>query len=67
MSDTIPENKQLTNNELHQPIPRNFKKSKVYSTHRDNICSSDLEDLQLTSKQNKRVRFLPCVVNVNSK
>ena len=39
---------QLTE-ELHKPINRTFKKRKVHSTFIDNICGSDLADMQLIS------------------
>ena len=42
----IKESKQLAN-ELHQPIIRKFKKRKVYSSFKDNICGVDLAEMQL--------------------
>ena len=33
--------------ELHKPIIRKFKKRKVYSGFKDNICGADLTDMQL--------------------
>ena len=42
----IKENQQLAN-ELHKPIIRKFKKSKVYSSFKDNIWGVNLADMQL--------------------
>ena len=33
--------------ELHKPIIRKFKKRKVYTGFKDNICGADLTDMQL--------------------
>ena len=53
--------------ELHKPFIRKFKKRKVHSSFRDNICGVDLADMQLLSKFNKRFRFLLCVIDTFSK
>ena len=63
---SIPQNDQLAE-ELHKPIIRKFKKRKVYSAFKDNICSADLADLQLISKFNKGFRFLLCVIDIFNK
>ena len=60
------ENKQLPN-ELHKLITTKFKKPKIYSSYRDNICAVDLADMQLISKQNKGVRFLLLVIATYSR
>ena len=39
----IPQNQQLAE-ELHKPIIRKFKKTKVYSAFKDNIWAADLAD-----------------------
>ena len=52
-------NQQLTN-ELQKPIIRKFKKRKVYSSFKDNIWGADLADMQLISKYNRGIRYLPC-------
>ena len=62
----IPENKQQPN-ELHKPIFRKFEERKVYSTFKDNIWGVDLADMQLSSKYNKGIRFLLCVLDIFSK
>ena len=49
-------NEQLTK-ELHKPIIRKFKKSKVYSGFKYNIWGADLGDMQLISKFSKGFRF----------
>ena len=54
-------------NELHKPIIRKFKNRKVYPGFRDNIWGTDLADMQLISKFNKRFRFLLCVIDIFSK
>ena len=52
--------------ELHTPITRKFEKRKVNSSFRNNIWSADLEDMLLTSKFNKGICFLFCVINILS-
>ena len=53
------ENMQLAD-ELHKPIIKKFKKRKVYSSFKDNICGVDLADMQLLSKFNKGFRVSLC-------
>ena len=60
------ENSELAN-ELYKPIIRKFKKRKVYSYFKDNIWGVDLADMQLTSKYNKGIRYLLCVIDLFSK
>ena len=62
----IPQNEQLAE-ELHKPIIKKFKKRKVYSASKDNICGVDLAGMQLLSKHNKGIRFLLCVIDIFSK
>ena len=52
--------------ELHKPIIRNFKKRKVHSSFKDNVCGADLANMQLTSKFNKGIRFSLCVIDIYS-
>ena len=59
-------NQQLAD-ELYKPIIRKFKKSKVYSTFKDNICGADSANMKLISKYNKGIRFLLCVIDLFSK
>ena len=57
----IEPNYQLAN-ELHKQIIRKFKKQKVYSSFRDNICGVNLADMQSLNKYNKRIKYLLCVI-----
>ena len=59
-------NQQLAN-ELHKPIIKAFKKRKVYSSFKNNICCCDLADMQLISKYNKRIRYLLRVIDLFSR
>ena len=59
-------NQQLEN-ELQKPIIRKFRKRKVYSTFKDNICDVDLADMQLIIKYNKGIRYLLYVIDLFSK
>ena len=54
-------------NELHRQIIRKFKKSKVYSSFRDNIWGVDLADMQSLSKYNKGIKYLLCAIDLFSK
>ena len=53
--------------EVHKPIIRKFKKAKVYSSFRDNICGVDLAGMQLLSRYNQGIRYLLCAVDLFSK
>ena len=53
--------------ELHKPFIRKFKKRKVYPSFKSNIWGVDLADMQLTSKYNKRTKYLLCVIDLFSK
>lgn len=44
-----------------------LKKCKVYSSYQDNIWSADLVDLELITRYNNGVRYLLCVININSR
>ena len=59
-------NKQLED-ELHKPIIKIFKRTKVYSSFKGNIHGADLADMQLTSKYNKGIWILLCVIDILSK
>ena len=54
-------------NELHKPIIKNFKRRKVYSSFKDNICGVDLADMSLISKFNKYIQYLLCVIDLFSR
>ena len=66
IKNKIKENQQLAN-ELHKPIVRKFKKRKVYSSYKDNICGVDLDDMQLISNYNKNIKYLLCVIDLLSR
>ena len=53
--------------ELHKQIIRKFKKTKVYSSFRDNTWGIDLADMQLLSKYNKGNKYLSCAIDLFSK
>ena len=59
-------NKELVE-ELHKPIFKIFKKTKVHPTSIDNICGANLADMQLIKKFNKGICLLLCVINILSK
>ena len=59
-------NEQLAN-ELHQPIIRNFKGRRVYSSFKNNIWDVDLADMQLISKYNKGIYYVLCAIDLFSK
>ena len=48
-------NHQLAN-ELHKPIIRKFKETKVYSSFKDNIWGVDLADMQSLNKNYKGIK-----------
>ena len=52
---------------LYKPIIEKLKKTRVYSSYKDNIWSIDLADMQLISKYNKRINFFLCVIDLLSK
>ena len=60
-------NNEVLVEELHKPIIKNFKRTKVYSSFKDNIWGVDLTDLQLISKYNKGIRYILCVVDLFSR
>ena len=59
-------NNQLAN-ELQKQIIRKFKKRKVHSSFKDNICGVDLADMHSLSKYNKGIKYLSCAINLFSK
>ena len=59
-------NKELAE-ELQKPVIRKFNKIKVHSPFIDNIWDTDLVDMQLISKINKRFKFSLCVIDIYSK
>ena len=53
--------------ELRKQIIRKFKKRKVYLPFKDNICGSDLADMQSLSKYNGGIKYLLCAIDLFSK
>ena len=66
IKNEMKENQQLAN-ELHKPIIRKFKRCKVYASYKNNIGGCDLADTQLSSKHNKGIKYLLCVIDIFSK
>ena len=54
-------------NELHKPFIQKFKKSKVYSSFRDNAFGVELADMESVSKYNERNKYLLCEIDLFSK
>ena len=63
---TSTENQKLAD-EILKRIIKNFKRRKVYSSSKNNICGVDLADMQLISKFNKGIKYLLCVIDLFSK
>ena len=53
--------------ELHKPVIRKFEKRKVHCSFIDNIWDAYFVDTQLSSKFNKGIHFLLCVIDIFSK
>ena len=53
--------------ELHKPVTKILKKTKVYSSFRDNIWGVDLADMQSLSKFNNGYKYLLCAIDLFSK
>ena len=66
VKNKIISNKELEE-ELHKPIIKKFKKRKVHPPFADNICGTDLADMQLISNFNRGFRFLLSVIDIYSK
>ena len=56
-------NKQLAE-ELHKPVPKKFKRRKVYVRFKDNVWPADLAEMGSLSSKNKNVKYLLCVIDV---
>ena len=54
-------------NELHKPIISKFKKTKVYSSFKDNVWGVDLADMHSLSKYNEGIKYLLCAIDLISK
>ena len=53
--------------ELHKPIIRKFHKQKLQWSFLDNIWGVDLAEMQLTSRFDKGISFLLCVIDISIK
>ena len=51
----------------YKPFIRKFKKRKLHSSFIDNIWGTDLADMQLINKFNKRINFLLIITFIFSK
>ena len=51
---------------LNEPIIREFKSRKIYSSFKDNIWGADLADMQSICIYNKEIRFFLSVIDVFS-
>ena len=49
---------------LNEPISREFKSHKIYSSFQDNIWGADLADMQSICIYNKELRFFLSVIDV---
>ena len=54
-------------NELYKQIIRKFKRTKVYSSCRDNIWGAGLADMESLNKYNKETKCLLCAIDIFSK
>ena len=67
LKNTTKPNSSILADEHHKPIIRKFNKRKVYSQFKDNIWGVDLADMQSLSRKNKGIKYLLCVIDLNSK
>ena len=59
-------NEQLAE-ELHKPVIKKFKRTKVYARFKGNICAADLAEMEPLSSKNKDVKCLLFVIDVFTK
>ena len=60
-------NENMSDQQLHKQIIKNFKKGKVQSPFRNNIWGADLADMQITRNFNNGICFLLCVIDIFNK
>ena len=65
IGSSVSVNEQLAE-ELHKPVIKKIKRTKVYARFRDNIWAADLAPLGSLSSKNKNVKYL-CVIDVSTK
>ena len=61
------DNSLILADELHKPIIKKFAKRKVYSQFKDNIWGVNLADMQPLSRKNKDIKYVLCVIDLDSK
>ena len=66
INNDVKQNQELAN-ELHKLIIRKFRKSKGYSSFRDNIQGVNLADMEVIIKYNKGIGFLLQAIDLFSK
>ena len=66
LKNTTKSSSSILADELHKPVIRKFKKSKVYSQFKDNIWGVDLADMQSLSRKNKGIKYLLCAIDLYS-
>ena len=59
-------NEQLAE-ELHKPVIKKFKRTKVYARFKDNISAADIAEMESLSSKNNNVKYLLCVIAVFTK
>ena len=59
-------NEQLAE-ELHKPLIKKFKRTKVCARFKDNIWAADLAEMESLSSKNKNVKYLLCVIDIFTK
>ena len=59
-------NEQLAE-ELHKPVIKKLKRSKVYARFKDNIWAADLTEMESLVSTNKNDKYLLCVPDVFTK
>ena len=67
LKNTAKPSSSILADELHKPIIRKFNKRKVYSQFKDNIWGVELADMQSLSRKNKGIKYLLCVIDLDSK
>ena len=53
--------------ELHQPVIKEFQKWRVYAKFKDKIWTPDLDQMRSLSSKNQNVKCLLCVIDVFTK
>ena len=66
-SGFVKDSSSILADELHKPVIKKFNKRKVYSQLKDNIWGIDLADMQSSSRKNKGIKYLLCVIDLFSK